>query len=214
VSFEQLWAGWRASYVGSVSEAHSRSGEVRGEATPVEQPGGSAVEPPPDDEAGAAHCVFCRIVAGGRVAAAGSADGQLSGDDEQLSADEDHFVLWRGERVIAMLNAYPYASGHLMVMPTRHVGELERLEPDESAELWSATQAGVRALKAAYAPDGLNLGLNLGRAAGAGIPAHLHVHVVPRWIGDTNFTTSVAALRVLPEAITESWSKLRRAWSA
>ena len=84
---------------------------------------------------------------------------------------------------------------------------------DESAELAAAVREAVAAVKAAYLPEGMNIGLNLGRAAGAGIPAHLHVHVVPRWIGDTNFMTSVAEARVLPEALPDSWAKLRAAWA-
>lgn len=206
MSLEQLWAGWRAAYVSSVSDPHPESladrrgpaagGEVGG-ATPGEGGGdaGSARERLVAEvgPGGDPSCVFCRIAA-------------------TKGADEALFVVWRGPLVLAMLNAYPYAPGHLMVMPARHVGELEQLERQESAELWAATEDAVRALKAAYRQDGTNIGINLGRAAGAGIPAHLHVHVVPRWIGDTNFTTATASLRVLPEAITDSWSKLHAAW--
>lgn len=125
---------------------------------------------------------------------------------------EEHHVLWRGGRAAAALNAYPYNSGHLMVMPRRHVGELEELDGDESAELWAAVTAAVAAVKRAYRPEGLNVGLNLGRAAGAGIPGHLHVHVLPRWAGDSNFMTSVAEARVLPETLSRSAEKLRQAW--
>ena len=126
--------------------------------------------------------------------------------------DPDAHVVWRGPGVTAALNAYPYTSGHLMVIPERHVGELEDLAPEEAAPLWSAVTAAVVALKAAYRPDGVNAGLNLGKAAGAGVPGHLHVHVLPRWAADTNFMTSVADARVLPEALGVSWEKLRRAW--
>jgi ATP adenylyltransferase len=126
--------------------------------------------------------------------------------------DESTYVLWRGSRVFAVLNAYPYASGHLMVMPGRHAGELEELTVDERSELWRGVEQAVAAVKAAYRPDGLNLGANLGRAAGAGFPRHLHVHVVPRWNGDTNFMTSVAEARVLPEALPVSWARLHEFW--
>ena len=151
----------------------------------------SAGEAGPGDEG----CVFCRILG--------------SGLD-----DADTKVVWRGERVVALLNAYPYTSGHLMVMPARHVGELEDLGDDdgEAVELWAAVTAGVRALKAAYRPEGINVGANLGRAAGAGVPGHFHVHLLPRWNGDTNFMTSVAEVRVLPESLDATWSKLRSAW--
>jgi len=139
-------------------------------------------------------CVLCRILAGGP-------------DD-----DEERGVVWRGQRVAVVLNAYPYTTGHVMVLPVRHVGELEDLDGDESADLWAAAVDAVAALKAAYRPGGVNLGANLGKAAGAGVPGHLHLHGLPRWDGDTNFMTSVAETRVLPEALPVTWRKLRDAW--
>jgi diadenosine tetraphosphate (Ap4A) HIT family hydrolase len=128
--------------------------------------------------------------------------------------DEDTHILWRhpSGSVLALLNAYPYTSGHLMVMPTRHVGDLEALSVEESGAIWEGVSAAVRAIKAAYRPDGLNVGANLGRAAGAGIPGHFHVHVLPRWDGDTNFMTTVADTRVLPETLSATDAKLRDAW--
>lgn len=138
-------------------------------------------------------CVFCEII----------------GSD---LPDEERLVVWQGERCVALLNAFPYTSGHLMVLPRRHVGELEDLDGDEAAELWAAVTDGVRALKAAYSPGGVNLGANLGSAAGAGIPGHFHVHCLPRWPGDTNFMTSVAGARVLPEALPTTWRKVSDAW--
>ncbi|MCA1847176.1 MAG: HIT domain-containing protein, partial [Actinobacteria bacterium] len=110
------------------------------------------------------------------------------------------------------LNAYPYTSGHLLVMPTRHVGDIEDLDGDEGAAVWATATAAVGALKAAYRPDGVNLGVNLGRSAGAGVPGHFHVHVLPRWNGDTNFMTTVAEARVLPEALPDTYAKVRDAW--
>ena len=106
------------------------------------------------------------------------------------------------------------ASGHLLVMPYRHVGDLEDLAADEATELWGAVRTAAVALKAAYRPDGLNVGANLGRAAGAGVPGHLHLHVLPRWGGDSNFVTSVAEARVLPEALPTTYERLRAAWPA
>jgi ATP adenylyltransferase len=126
--------------------------------------------------------------------------------------DEETYVLWRGERCAALLNAYPYGSGHLMVLPLRAVGQLEDLEIAESAELWAGVNSAVRAVKAAYRPDGVNIGANLGEAAGAGIPDHLHIHVLPRWSADSNFMTSIAETRVLPEPLDETWRKLKAAW--
>jgi len=126
--------------------------------------------------------------------------------------DDQTFILWRGQRCFAMLNAFPYGSGHLMVLPQRPVAQLADLDPDESAELWAGVNQAVAAITAAYRPDGVNVGLNLGQAAGAGVPDHLHVHCLPRWAGDTNFTTTVAETRVLPEPLDESWRKLVEAW--
>ncbi len=153
------------------------------------------------------------------VAAAGN--GALAGEgsvfrrilDSGLPDDETH-VVWRGDLVFAILNAFPYTSGHLLVMPYREVGELESLTPEEERELWASVRAAVLAVKAAYSPQGVNVGLNLGEAAGAGIPSHLHVHVLPRWNADSNFMTSVAEVRVLPESLGDSWAKLRAAWPA
>jgi diadenosine tetraphosphate (Ap4A) HIT family hydrolase len=163
-----------------------------------------------------------RLWAGWRsayVAAAGN--GALAGDGSiftQILAsglpDEDTHVVWRGELVFAILNAFPYTSGHLLVMPYREVGELEGLEPAEAAALWAGVRDAVVAVKAAYRPHGVNVGLNLGEAAGAGIPGHLHVHVLPRWNADSNFMTSIAEVRVLPESLGDSWARLRAAWPA
>jgi ATP adenylyltransferase len=128
--------------------------------------------------------------------------------------DEETHIVWRGAQTFAILNRYPYISGHLLVMPYREVGEIEELTDDERVELWDAVTACVRAIKQAYAPDGLNVGLNLGTAGGAGVPEHVHVHVMPRWDADSNFMTSVAETRVLPEALPVTWAKLRDAWPA
>jgi ATP adenylyltransferase len=151
------------------------------------------------------------------VAAAGN--GALAGEgsifrrilDSGLPDEETH-VVWRGPTCFAILNAFPYTSGHLLVMPYREVGEIEDLTAEEAAEMWGAVRDAVVALKAAYRPHGVNVGLNLGEAAGAGIPSHLHVHVLPRWNADSNFMTAVAEARVLPEALGDTWRKLRDAW--
>ena len=125
---------------------------------------------------------------------------------------EDNLVVWRGELSYVVMNAYPYASGHVLVLPLRHVGPLAELTEAESAELWSATQRALASIEKAYDPDGLNMGANLGRAAGAGLPAHVHLHVLPRWSADTNFMTSVAETRVMPETLQLSWKRLTDAW--
>jgi len=123
-----------------------------------------------------------------------------------LEADER--VLARTDHAFVTLAKYPYNPGHLLVLPTRHVGDLEALSADESTAIAALTQRSVRALREASAPHGFNLGLNLGHVAGAGIPEHLHWHVVPRWGGDTNFMPVVGGTRVLPELIQESFEKL------
>lgn len=127
--------------------------------------------------------------------------------------DEDSFILWRGQHCFAVLNVFPYGSGHLMVLPNRAVPDLGDLEDDEADELWAGVRMAVAAIRAAYEPDGVNVGLNLGAGAGAGVPDHLHVHCLPRWSGDTNFMTTVAEARVLPEPLRVTWAKLRRSWN-
>lgn len=167
MSLQQLWAGWRQSYVTTAVDEQRRG----------------------DGDS----CVFCRIAASGPPSVANA-------------------VVWRGQRCFCALNAYPYASGHLLVLPQRHVGNLEDLTDDEAAELWHGARTAVTALTGAYQPDGVNLGANLGRAAGAGIPGHLHLHVLPRWDGDTNFMTTVGGVRVMPEDLAVTWQRVVEAW--
>jgi len=126
--------------------------------------------------------------------------------------DDQSFIVWRGDRCFAVLNAYPYGSGHVLVLPKRAVADLADLDPEVASELWAAVHAAVAAIRTAYDPDGVNIGLNLGAGSGAGIPDHLHVHCLPRWAGDTNFMTAVAETRVLPEPLATTWLKLRAAW--
>jgi ATP adenylyltransferase len=126
--------------------------------------------------------------------------------------DDEGLIVARDDEVFAVLNLYPYTSGHLMVAPRRHEADLERLAGAEAGALMQMTQRATAAVKSAYGPDGVNVGMNLGRAAGAGIPGHLHVHVVPRWVGDTNFMTSVAEARVMPESLDKTLDRLRVAW--
>ena len=134
-------------------------------------------------------CVLCAAAGGG---------------DETLT-------LARGERAFALLNRFPYTSGHAMVAPIAHVGGFSELDADTLAEMMGMVQRVVRAVEQAYHPHGFNIGFNLGEAAGAGITDHLHVHVVPRWRGDTNFMAVTADVRVLPEDLSETLAKLRRA---
>lgn len=126
--------------------------------------------------------------------------------------DDQGFIVHRGVTCAVLLNAYPYCSGHMLVVPNRAVAELGQLTTVERHEMADLTTAAVAALEGAYRCEGVNIGTNLGAAAGAGVPSHLHTHVLPRWSGDTNFMTSVALTRVLPEPLDVSCSKLRSAW--
>ena len=140
---------------------------------------------------GASDCVFCDLLLSG-----------VSDSSGILEVTQHSFLI---------LNAFPYGSGHVLVLPKRHVQHLEDLGDDEAADFFSLLRRGVSAVKRAYGPDGLNVGFNLGRAAGAGIPQHLHGHVLPRWNGDTNFMTSIGEIRVLPESLPSTWAKISQA---
>ncbi len=141
-----------------------------------------------DDQEG---CVFCRALEAG---------------------DETGLVVHRGERAFALLNKYPYASGHLMVAPNRHEGDFSGLDRDEAAEVHTLASSALGALAETMSPQGFNLGWNLGRIAGAGVVDHVHMHVVPRWAGDTNFMPVLADVKVLPEALEDTRRKISAAW--
>jgi ATP adenylyltransferase len=165
-----------------------------------------------------------RIWAGWRAAyvadhSAGVADAVVTAGGSVFSriltsgaSDRETGIVHRGERCFAILNRFPYGTGHLLVMPYREVQELAGLTEEEHVELWSTVRDAVAALQQAYDPDGVNVGANLGEAAGAGVPGHVHVHVLPRWAADSNFMTSVAETRVLPEALPDTWEKVSAAW--
>jgi ATP adenylyltransferase len=138
-----------------------------------------------------AACVFCAALA--------------VGDDRRA------LILRRGHLAFLILNAFPYASGHLMAVITRHVGTLEAATAEELAEAMALLQSAARALGIAYHPDGFNVGLNQGRVAGAGVLGHLHLHLVPRWNGDTNFMPVIGETRVLPEALEATYDRLAAA---
>ena len=127
--------------------------------------------------------------------------------------DDESFIVHRGELVFAILNAYPYAVGHLMVLPKRQIASLIELTPDESLELWCTVTHASEVLKSEYKPHGLNVGLNLGPAAGGSVSEHLHVHIVPRWRGDANFMTTVANAKTISEPLIETAARIRRAWT-
>lgn len=128
--------------------------------------------------------------------------------------EEQTYILKRRSRTFAILNVYPYTSGHVMVLPRRAVATMEGLDDEVFHELWQLVREAVAATNAAFSPQGLNIGLNEGTAGGGSVPDHLHVHVVPRWSADTNFMTTISDARVLPISLAESWRLLRDAWPA
>ncbi len=144
------------------------------------------------------------------VAASGSVFTQIL---ESGLPDEETHIVHRGALCFAIVNIFPYASGHVLVLPYREVVELDELTPEETVELWATVTDAAGALKRAYRPDGMNIGVNLGRASGGSVPTHLHVHLVPRWVGDSNFMSAVAGTQTLPESIPTSAAKIRAAWS-
>jgi ATP adenylyltransferase len=127
----------------------------------------------------------------------------------QSSDDEGNYVIARGRTCFALLNKYPYVGGHLMTVPYKAVEDLNGLTDEELADLWKLTRRCINALTKVMKPDGFNVGINLGKVAGAGVAEHLHIHVVPRWMGDTNFMPVLASTTVLPQALSELAAKLR-----
>jgi ATP adenylyltransferase len=130
------------------------------------------------------------------------------------ASDEETFIVHRGATCFVICNLFPYSSGHLLVVPNREVPDLESLTPEETIDLWGTVTDTVRVLRTVYLPDGMNVGLNLGRPAGGSVPDHLHVHVVPRWTGDSNFLAAISNTQNMPEALVDTASKVRAAWSA
>jgi ATP adenylyltransferase len=186
---DQLWTPWRYAYVTDKAEGARRG-----------VPEALAAWP------GDYGCVFCNLLA--------STDYAIEHGMAREEAEKASGILERRQRTFLMLNAFPYNNGHLMVVPYRHEATLSALPDQDALELMVAARRAERALRTVYRPGGLNMGLNLGESAGAGIAEHLHLHAVPRWIGDTNFMTVVSETRVLPEMLAESWRRLREALTA
>lgn len=135
---------------------------------------------------------------------------RLAAEDQ----DAKNFIVWRGRTVFVIMNLYPYNNGHLLIVPFRQVADYEALTTDEQSEIAATIARCIRWLRHALNPDGFNVGMNLGTAGGAGVPDHLHVHVVPRWAADTNFMSTLADVRVVPEAMEQTYRKLRAAIAA
>jgi ATP adenylyltransferase len=142
------------------------------------------------DREGCSSCVFCSII-------------------ENSASDEEKFILHRAEFNFVILNIYPYTGGHLMVIPYEHCSEIADLPDNAAHEMMDLTKRAQAALKKAYQPQGYNLGMNLGSAAGAGVAEHLHLHVLPRWSGDVNFMTAIGQTRTIPETLVTTYSKLK-----
>lgn len=133
--------------------------------------------------------------------------------EAQNTADgEQNLVLFRGQRAYVILNRYPYTSGHLMVVPFQHEASLEGLDAETRAELLELANRITQMLGREYHAQGFNVGINIGEAAGAGITEHIHLHVVPRWTGDTNFMSSLGETRVLPETLEDTYQRMKKAW--
>jgi ATP adenylyltransferase len=132
-------------------------------------------------------------------------------DAVAANRDEETLLVYRGKKMFVILNRYPYTSGHVMVVPYAHVAELNLCDPDALGEMMKLAQRVERAFKSNYGPDGMNVGLNLGKAAGAGVVGHLHMHMLPRWLGDSNFMTVVGETRVHPEELKTTYAKLKKA---
>ncbi len=130
----------------------------------------------------------------------------------QFPDGPDNLVIARGPKAFVMLNRYPYTSGHLMIVPYLHQPSLELLDAPSRAELMDLSARAIQVLHAVYTPQGFNLGMNIGNAAGAGVTEHVHLHIVPRWVGDTNFMSSVSQTRVLPELLEETYRRVKEAW--
>jgi ATP adenylyltransferase len=141
------------------------------------------------------QCIFCAMAA-------------------EPARDEENLVVFRGQANFVVLNRFPYTNGHLMIVPYHHSPDLAGLDPAAAAELIALTRDAERHIRALYKPDGLNIGMNIGEAAGAGIAGHIHMHVLPRWSGDSNFMTTIGETRILPEELPVTWQRLRKAFHA
>lgn len=188
---ERLWTPWRYEYV-SRNKDSARPGVPE------------ALSSWPGPDTGDCTCVFCNMIAAVDYAAAHG----MTLDEAEKAAH----ILARGRLCFLCLNAFPYATGHILIVPYRHVDSLAALPADDAGEMMELAQRVERVLRAVYRPAGMNFGLNLGEAGGAGIASHIHMHALPRWIGDTNFMTVTADTRVLPEALDTTWTRIRAAW--
>lgn len=179
-----LWTPWRFAYVTSADGAPRPGIPARLNAFPGDK-----------------GCVFCNLIA--------SVDYAIEHGMSRDEAEAAGGLVLRGKTCFLCLNAFPYTSGHVMVMPYAHLDRIAKMSVESAHEMMDLAQQTERALEKLYRPHGFNFGLNLGQAAGAGVAGHLHMHAMPRWIGDTNFMTTVGETRVLPEDLETTWKRLR-----
>jgi ATP adenylyltransferase len=158
----------------------------------------------PGSEIASRNCAFCNMIA--------AVDYAIEQGMPVEEAEKAAHILVRGKSCFLCLNAYPYSTGHILIVPFQHVDSLAALPEPAAAEMMSFAQRVEAVLRTVYRPAGLNFGLNLGEAGGAGIAGHIHMHALPRWVGDTNFMTVTANTRILPEALDTTWDKIRQAW--
>jgi ATP adenylyltransferase len=185
---EHFWTPWRYNYV-TMAESAVRPGVP------------AALKAWPGDKG----CVFCNLIA--------SVDHAIEAGMDREAAEAAGGIVLRAQHCFICLNAFPYTSGHVMAMPFAHIDRLARLPEETAHELMDLAQRTERVLDRVYAPHGFNFGLNVGQAAGAGVAGHLHLHAMPRWVGDTSFMTTVAEARVLPEELDTTWKRLRMAFA-
>jgi len=145
------------------------------------------------------------------VSQAHKAEGCIFCDKIAAGDDRKEFIVHRGQHCYIVLNAYPYTSGHVMIVPFAHLDELQKLSPAAAEEMMALAQKMEGVLRGVYHPEGINLGMNIGKAAGAGVAGHVHLHVLPRWTADSNFMASVSETRVLPETLETTWKRLKKA---
>lgn len=183
---DRLWTPWRYAYITS-PKTEQRKGVP------------SALNAWPGEDA---HCVFCNLIH--------SVNWAIEQGQSPAEAEQAGLILARLETCYVCLNAFPYSTGHLLVVPYLHTDSLAKLPAPDAEELIRTAQQLERVLRGVYKPDGINLGMNLGEAAGAGVAEHLHLHQLPRWFGDTNFMTVTAETRILPETLEITWKRIRQ----
>ena len=189
---ERLWTPWRYQYVSRTDESSDWPG-VPSQLSAWTRSG-----------AAPCNCVFCNLIS--------AVDYAVDHGMPRAQAEQAAHLLVRAKYCFLCLNAFPYTTGHILIVPYLHIDSLSALPPEAAQEMMTLAQRVEAVLRAVYQPGGMNFGLNLGQAGGAGIVGHIHMHALPRWVGDTNFMTVTADTRVLPEDLDTTWARIRAAW--